>query len=376
MPLRIGIGILAYNEASSIQTTLTSLFEQSIFNKIDKVQASSGEENKSDLHPDLIIEIVVVPNGCTDDTAAVTKMTLEKLVANSACPDLSWQVHETEKAGKSNAWNLYVHQLCDPDADYIFLMDADIEFLNSHTFVEMINTLEKHPDAWVCVDKPIKDIALKKKKNLGEWLSSAISTASKNSAPEICGQLYCSRAKQLRRIWLPTDLPSAEDGFIRAMVVTNCFTSPEVFETIVVAESASHVFEAYVSLSSLLRHEKWLVISSTINAFIYSYLWSNSNKEQDAGVLIKSNNEQNPNWLNQLVQAAILKEGRWVIPDRFLFRRFYRFQNLWKNKPIKAILFLPVYCIAFLIDLLVFLQVNNELHRKISMVKIGKINYE
>jgi glycosyltransferase involved in cell wall biosynthesis len=376
MPLRISIGILAYNEALSIEKNLLSLLKQDLFNETNPIQAGSEEGNQSKLYGDKIIEIVVVPNGCTDDTAAVAKKTLERLVNKSNFSTLSWRVCEIEKAGKSNAWNLYVHQLSDPAANYLFLMDADIEFLEPHTLSNTIDTLQKNPDAWVCVDKPIKDVALKKKKNLFEQLSALISTSPNNAEPEICGQLYCSRAKKLRKIWLPTDLPSAEDGFVRAMVLTKCFTAPEDFKRIVVAQAASHVFEAYTSINGLLRHEKWLVISSTINAFIYNYLWSNSNQEQDAGFLIKRNNEENPAWLNQLVKAAMLKKGWWVIPHRFLFRRLYRLQNLWQNKPVKSLFLFPVFCIAFCIDLLVFLQVNNELHRKINMVDFGKLNYE
>lgn len=351
MELNISIGILAYNESSSIRTTLQSLFQQSLFSK---------------LNPHEIIEIVVVPNGCTDETAAVSRATLDELVKHFPQPNVRWRVCEVEQPGKANAWNLYVHEFSDSAADYLFLMDADIQFLDSCTLHHMLNTLEATPNAWVCVDEPVKDVALKEKKNLMERLSASVSASG--GATAICGQLYCGRAAVLRGIWMPPGL-QVEDGFLRAMIVTDRFTSPEVVDRVVLAKSASHVFEAYADLNRLLRHERWLVVGSTINAFVFGYLWANCNKQQDAGLLIKRRNEEDPFWLHQFVQAAVSENGWWVIPRPFLFRRF---QSLRYHSPLKAILRLPVAVISFLVDLLIFFQANRELHRGDGLGYWGK----
>lgn len=330
-----------------------NLFQQSLFSEPNACKA---------------IEVVVAPNGCTDETAEVSRATLEELVSRCPHPSVRWRVCQIEQPGKSNAWNLYVHQFSDPAADYLFLMDADIEFLEPHTLRNMIGALETAPEGWVSVDTPVKDVALKKSKRPVERLSVSVSASSSGGAPAICGQLYCGRAAVLRGIWMPTGLP-VEDGFLRAMILTDRFTSPEVFERIVLARSASHVFEAYTDLNRLLRHERWLVASSTINAFLYSDLWANCNAQMDAGKLIERRNQQDPLWLRQLIEKALSEKGWWVIPRPFLFRRFQRLRH---HPPLKAALRLPVAAIAFLADLLVFFQANLELRGGGGMGYWGK----
>lgn len=344
--MNVSIGILAYNESDSIGTTLESLFQQSLFTKPDSSSA---------------IEILVVPNGCTDETAEISRVTLDKLVNQSAHPNVSWQVCEVEQPGKSNAWNRYVHDFSNPAADYLFLMDADIQFLETHTLRNMIHALETTPEAWVSTDVPVKDVALKDKKNLIERLSVSVSpnVQSLERWAAICGQLYCARAAMLRKIWMPVGLPS-QDGFIRMMVITACFTSPKNFQRVVLAKSASHKFEAYINLQSLLAHEKGQVMGHQINNWIYSYLRDNCNPDQDAGSLIKQLNEENPLWLHQLIQKAIAEKGWWLLPRKYVFRRLKRLQGQPLQKFISKF---PVTITASMADLVVAVQVNQELHK-------------
>jgi len=353
--LNISIGIVAYNESASISRMLHSLFEQSLFNEPDS---------------DTAIEIVVVPNGCTDDTAIVAKDTLEELVKPSVHTNVHWRVCESEQPGKSNAWNIYVHELSNPTVDYLFLMDSDIQQLAPQTLRSMIDLLETTPEAWVAVDKPIKDVSLKENKTLIERLSASVSGLSGSKAVEggaawICGQLYCARAKVLRRIWLPTKLPT-QDAFLYTMIVTDCLKAPKDPNRVILAKSASHVFEAYTDINSLLRHEKWQIIGRTINELIYAELLANANSLQSAGLFIKQRNEQDPLWLGKLIQASVAEKGWWLIPRFVLIRRF---QSL-SNKPLlQAILLFPVAVIAFIADLLLSFQANLELHRQ------GQIGY-
>jgi glycosyltransferase involved in cell wall biosynthesis len=338
--MKISIGILAYNESSIIDETLKSLLKQSLFNK-----ANADYD---------VIEILVVPNGCTDETAEVATKTLKELVNKSDYPEVQWKVCEVEQAGKSNAWNLYVHQFSNQEVDYIFLMDADIEFLEVNTLSYMVESLEKNPQFWVTVDNPVKDVALKENKSLMDRLSLQGSQVYNHS---ICGQLYCSRANKLREIWLPSGLP-VEDGFIRAMVLTDHFTGSEVFERIENLSEVSHVFEAETNFGSWMRHEKRLVIGSTINSFIYGYLWDSCSPELKAGALIKMNNEKNPLWVEELIQQSIVEKQGWVIPPVFLFRRWRNFKNY---SPIKKLIRFPITIMAFLADWIIFIQANNEI---------------
>ncbi|WP_353931687.1 glycosyltransferase family A protein [Okeanomitos corallinicola TIOX110] len=342
--MKISIGILAYNEFKEIPTTLRSLFNQSIF---------------QDPNANIEIEIIVVPNGCTDDTATISQTTLQELEKSSQNPSISWRICEVEEAGKPNAWNLYVHQFSCPDANYLFLMDADIQFLESQTLYRMMQTLENTPDAWVSVDKLVKDVALKPQKNLMEKLSVAVSGVSGAKSAWICGQLYCTRTDILRKIWMPKGI-LVEDGFLWKMIVTDRLTSPEVLERVVLTESASHVFEAYTQINSLLHHELRQIVGNTINDFIYTHLQIDDHSSSDAGSLIKLKNEEDPSWLDNLITTNVQKNGWWTIPNWLLIRRL---QSL-SNRPVqKAILLFPVFFIAFLLDLLLCWQANSQFHQ-------------
>ncbi|MDZ7960112.1 MAG: glycosyltransferase [Aulosira sp. DedQUE10] len=342
--MKISIGILAYNEANCISSTLESLFAQSIFQEVDSNTA---------------IEVVVVPNGCTDETAAIASTALQNLVQSTPNPSVSWSVCEIKEAGKPNAWNHYIHKFSDPSADYLFLMDADIQFLAPSTLHSMVETLEVNPDAWVSVDTLVKDVALKEKKSLLEKLSLYVSKVSGAKSVWICGQLYCTRAAVLHRIWMPKGI-EVEDGFLWKMVVTDLLTSPEVPERVVRANSASHIFEAYTDIRRLLRHEQWLILANTINTLIYNDLQSSCNKQQDAGSIIKSRNDQDPLWVSKLIQSNVSQQNGWVIPAWLLLRRFNSLLHLSLHK---AVLFLPVAVTAFFVDLLVCFQANDRLHK-------------
>ena len=348
--MNISIGIVAYNESAQISQMLNSLFQQSLFNKPDS---------------DTEIEILVVANGCTDDTTIVAQDTLKELVKPSLHNHVEWRICEIEKPGKSNAWNLYVHQFSDPASDYFFLMDSDIQLLEPDTLCSMLQVLETTPEASIAVDKPIKDIFLKEDRNLVEQLSVFVSELSGGKAVEggaawICGQLYCARAKELRKIWLPTKLPN-QDAFLYTMIVTNCLQSTEKnVNRVILASSASHIFEAYTDISALLRHEKWQIMGRTINELIYEEILTNAEQPQNAGLLIKRKNEQDPLWIAKIIQKAITEKGWWLIPRFVLIRRFLSLLN----KPLhKAILLLPVAIIAFIADLVLSFQANIELHR-------------
>jgi len=344
--LNISIGILAYNEADSITATLQSLFQQSLL-----IQAAETTV-------EITVEIIVVPNGCTDDTAAIAKNSLISLSGLGDRPNFSWQVCELKQPGKANAWNHYVHQFSDSQADYLILMDADIQFLEPKTLDSLVYTLERTANAWVSVDRLVKDIALKPKKNLIETLSVAVSKVSGAKSAWICGQLYCGRADQLRKIWMPIGT-LVEDGFLWQMVVTDCLTSPERLDRVVRADSASHIFEAYTNIEQLFRHELRQVVGNTINAFAYSDLQAGSSP-LPAATLIRSRNEQDPRWLDGLIQARVKKKGRWVVPTWLLFRRFKSLPHLsWQ----KALLMFPIAVFAFFVDLLLCYQANIALHQ-------------
>lgn len=342
--MKISIGILACNEAEHIEATLQSVFRQEIFLGNSVVQE---------------IEIIVIPNGCQDATTQVATKALS-LLAQSVSAKVTWVVHELDKAGKSYAWNVYIHELLSADAKYCFLMDADIILLHSQTLSQLIKTLESAPEAWVSIDKPVKDIMFKQHKTVLEYLSIAVSTLQDSSeAKGLCGQLYCGYADKLRKIWMPVGLP-AEDGFLQNMVLTNCFQSTKNDNHILLAQDASHSFRAYTDPRILLRHEIRIVLGSTINSFIFEYLRQHSNAQVHAGGVIKQNNQDDPLWLHQLIRTTIQQKGWWLVPSWFLIRRF---RYLGRNNRLAMLLKLPVACAAFFADVLVCFLANQRVHK-------------
>ena len=357
--MKIIIGIFAYNEAAVIAETLSSLLGQSLF-----------REPESNLN----IEIIVVPNGCSDDTASVAEKTLNDLKINSTTNNFNYKVCELKQPGKTNAWNVFVHNLSDPKADYIFLMDADIQLIEQQTLRSMIDVLQTTPEAHVSVDRPIKDVLLKENKNIIELLSALISklsgskTIKENSAAWICGQLYCVRAEILRRIWLPVGILN-EDGFLYTAITTDLWQSPVKPERVILASQAAHTFEAYTNFYNLWRHEKGLICGNVINQLIYEDLLTATNDYGNMGQIVKNKNEQNQRWLQDLIQAKTAEKGWWLIPRLILIRRFLSL----KNKPIhKSILLFPLALTAFLIDLLIAIQANWELHEGKGLIYWGK----
>jgi glycosyltransferase involved in cell wall biosynthesis len=351
--LLISIGVLAYNEADSIAQTLRSLFQQSIFQM-----------------QQFAIEVVVIPNGCTDSTPSIAQDTLQELTQRPALPlqespsSLQYRICDLPQAGKSNAWNYYIHDFSARTAEFLVLMDADIQFLNPRTLEELINALQTNPETWISVGIPIKDVALKRHKNLIEHLSIAVSKSAQESLhldnPVICGQLYCGRATALREIWMPIGLP-VEDGFLRAIACTEGFTTTSgSFRRIQKVPSATHVFEAYTHIAALLHHEKRLIMGSVINALLFDYLWNNCSPEQPAGALIRQRNQQDPNWLHQLLQEKLAEQGWWVIPSDFSLRRL---QGLRSYSLARKILRLSLVLIASFADWIVCIQANAALKR-------------
>ncbi len=345
----ISIGILAYNEADIIQSTLDALLTQSIFQD-----------------PHITSEIVVVPNGCTDETAAIAKAYLKDADDQLDASRVRWKVCNLQQAGLANAWNTFIHELSSTAADYLFVMSADIHLIEPKTFRSMVHILEDRPEAWVSVDQRIKDVTFKENKTPADWLSVWISKISGGQAVEgepawISGQLSCTRAAILRKLWLPLTLPT-DDSFFYTMVVTNFLTESPKPERVLLAPAAAHTFEAYTNIKKLFKHEKWLIFGSAVNELLYKHLQQfQPTHRSDICLAICESNQKNPVWLNEMVQKVTLNSQGWFIP-KFVLRR--RFQSL-RSKPVaKAVVMLPLSVAAFLVDALLAFQVNAEMNKK------------
>ena len=167
------IGVLAHNEEPRIGETLRALFAQDVFDRCST-------------------EVIVVPNGCTDRTAAVATQIIGECRARWSRA-VRQEFVELAKPGKANAWNQFVHKLSSTKASILYLMDADITFLSSNTISSMFVSLQSIPEAVVCVDRPIKDIAMNPNRNLFQRLLLA-STAEINPSESPFVAIFTVRA--------------------------------------------------------------------------------------------------------------------------------------------------------------------------------------
>jgi glycosyltransferase involved in cell wall biosynthesis len=301
--LRIAIGILAHNEEHRIEAMLQSLFTQTIFDR----------ENQTRLNIECV-QLICVPNGCSDQTAVIALRLFETYPVGASAPE----VRELPVAGKAAAWNAFVHELSDPIADYIILMDSDISFHDEFVLEKLITRLEHDPTALVATDRPIKAIKSKTSLSIKDRASLAASAqvAGDNS---ISGQLYCGRAQELKKIWMPPALP-VEDGFLAAMILTDGFTTDRRIGTIVRVTDAMHFYDTHEDISGFLRHERRIIAGSVINSWLFQLLWE-AGKNGHVGQFIKDQNARNPQWFEQYVDQEASKRRLWVIPAHFMFKR-------------------------------------------------------
>ena len=343
--MRISIGILAWNEADSIGSTIKSLFSQSLL-----THPPDGVE---------VIQVVCVPNGCTDTTAEAARQAFRDAEAALGVDRVWSEVRELTQAGKSNAWNHYVHEFADPEADYIFLMDADVLFHEPHTLRKLFDALGRSPEIRVAAAKLVKDLTRKPKKSLMDRISLAASRMSHATVYGISGGLYCARGAILRRVWLPVGL-LGEDGFVKAMIITNGFTQPDDRSVLIRVDDASLIYEAEKHWADIFRHSRRLAIGSAMNTYLYDYLWKNAGA-RGAGELIRENNELDPSWAQKLIYGRVREAGWWVLPKGAATRRLAKLHSTPLRKRIG---YLPISLLALPFDLAVALSANACMRRQ------------
>ena len=339
----ISIGILAWNEEECIAGTLQSLLEQSLIRGL-----TPGGPVR--------VEVIVVPNGCTDTTAEKAALALRAGAETLPGDHFTWRVESVAEPGKVNAWNLYVHRFSRPDADLIFLMDADIRYDHVDTLASMVEALNRHPDASVAVDLPVKHVATKTRKSLLDRISLAVSGMTQAAPGQLTGQLYCARGPLLRRVHMPLGL-LVEDGFLKQMLCTDLMRGPCDNNRVVRAPEASHVFEAYTSVKDVFLNQRRQQIGHAVYTYLRDYLRDRVG-EQDAGQIIAENNARDPDWFRALIRERVARGGAWVMYPGAFAVRWRRLRNL---PPLRALLRLPVATAAFLMDVAVLVAANRRL---------------
>jgi glycosyltransferase involved in cell wall biosynthesis len=337
-PLKISIAIRAWNEEKVIRRTLESVFAQSIFERLKM----RGER----------CEVVCIPNGCTDRTAQLAEQFFEEQRrAHAFCDAFICRVAEIKEAGRNNTWNAFVHSIADRDADFLFIMDSDILFNQRETLFNMYSALLENGEAMIASDRQIKDIAFKEKKSLLDRVSLSTSDMTRTIEGQITGQLYCIRTDTARRLYLPKDLGAPDDGFIKAVVCSDFFTRELNPRRIVVAENASHIFEAYTSPREILNNQKRQMIGqATVHVLVETLRKLPLEKRTNLAATLKQMEEADPDWLKKAIHDHLRQ-------TRFFWRLFpnaltFRFARWWKIPGWKRIAKFPAALAGFAVTMI------------------------
>ncbi|MDB6065746.1 MAG: hypothetical protein JWR26_1954 [Pedosphaera sp.] len=333
-PTHVSVGIIAWNEAEGIARTLQSLFQQSLFEKLEQRGVRC--------------EIVCLANGCTDQTPAIAAKFFE---IQSRRHPLHQSFHccalDLKEQGKANAWNHFVHRASAAEAQFLILMDADILLNSADTLWNLVVALEENNEASISTDRPCKSISFKQHKSLLDRLSLMASQMTHAGEAQLCGQLYCIRSQVARQIFLPRHLGSCDDGFIKTTVCTDFFTRQSNPRRIVIAKDSSHTFDAYTSIPGILKNQKRQMIGQTIvHVLVDQYLPTLPPAERTALATTLQKEENNdPYWLKRLIANHARRTK--------LFWRIYpgiagfRFKRLARLKGPRKILLLPMAVCGF-----------------------------
>jgi glycosyltransferase involved in cell wall biosynthesis len=346
--MHVTIGILAYNESEMIGRTIGSLFEQSVF---------SG---RGTALPDVQWEIVVVPNGCKDDTHQRAEHALQAACAASPSAAVSYRVVSLERAGKSHAWNKLIHEIAAPHTDAFVMVDADIEFGHAETIASSVQRLRSDDHAWAVVDLPLKDFHRKSRNTWFEKLSMRVSKRRlADGPPGISGQFYLVAAPRLRSIWMPIDL-SVEDGFLYAMIITDGFRQAPDYSRVVRAANASHYFEGLARVRDIIKHEVRITIGTVLNAYLCwdVLLFMTPRDGPGAGELVRVLNAQDPHWYRRMMANQIAIRGPWPIRAKQVW---HRLPAWWALPPARRLVKLPGTLALSLFDACVMWLANRRL---------------
>ena len=330
--ISLGIGILAYNEAENLKLTLDSLFSQSIFSDIEIDQSNRIDQ----------IEVCVVANGCSDDTAQIASEYFESRSKSHSKsggqPELVTVVEDIATAGKSNAWNVYIHQVSMASLDYILMIDADIEFNQTETIRNSLKALLQDSAASVVVDTPLKSLHKKQHKSWIDQVSLKVSKDYLDTNLGIAGSFYCAAASCLRQVWMPIGLPG-EDGFLKSMILTDMFRQDVDPNKLIRAENASHYYVPDDRLTAIYRRELRSIMGTAINCYItWDFLkFATDPNGPGAGVLLKRLIENDSNWLNKFLGNTIQNKGFWVLPKGVLFAPLSALKNKHWIKDFKSV---------------------------------------
>lgn len=298
--LRIDVGVFAHNEEANIAELIKGLGKQDIFAK-----------------PDISIAVHILANGCSDQTVACAQEAVSNLPASV---EYAFRVHDFPAPGKSRTWNTFVHKQSNSESDLLILMDGDIRIHVPDALSRLVSAFIVRPNLHVNNSRPVKNLELiNRKLGLVERMILSGGGSLNDWRKSICGQLYAIRADVARGLWMPIGLP-VEDGFLRAMVLTDCLSRAEDLDRIDGEEDVWHEYESENTISGLVRHQQRIIMGSAINAMLFAVIRRDAPKFEDARALLKAAAEDD-SWLARTEKRELPTWPYGYVPFSFLTKR-------------------------------------------------------
>lgn len=305
-PIRIDLGIFAHDEERRIAGLLEAVAGQDIL-RADGID----------------LRVLVLANGCRDDTVAQARRAVSGLPPPVAA---RFEVLDLPQGGKSRTGHRFIHELSRSDADVLCCMDADIRLPQPDTLRRMAEALRDRPELRVFNSRPVKDTVHEPQAlGLTARLISAGGGGLDDWRTAICGQLFMIRAGAARRIGLPAGLP-VDDGFIRAMVLTDLLTLPEDLGRIDGDPQLFHVYESIRGLRELLRHQTRIVIGSAVNAALFERIRDEAGGEPAAHALLMAA-AADDGWVAATLRTRLPRRPFGYVPFQFLTKRLHRYRQ-------------------------------------------------
>ena len=290
MTLRVDIGVFAHDEASGIAATLRSLLAQDLFQSAQ-------------------VRLVVLANGCSDQTVAVARA-----VTGAEVVDLPLR-------GKSRTWTRFLQDIAHPDAQILIFADADILLPKGDALSRLVQGLSAQPGLFAVSSQPVKDLTLAPGAlTLTERLIAASAGGLDDWQTAICGQLYAMPAARARQFHLPIGLP-VEDGFLRAVLLTDHLTGPEDFNRLAGAQGVRHIYASERRVGALIRHQTRIVIGSAVNAAAFAALRRLPPEDRAEELQTAARDK---GWLPAVLASELPRWPYGFVPLHFLTKRLVR----------------------------------------------------
>ncbi|WP_439503616.1 glycosyltransferase [Methylophaga sp.] len=336
--LNIDIGVFAYNEENNIKQIIESILKQDLFS--------------SDSYS---VKLYILANGCNDNTVKIATSLINEF--------RSFEIIELPIGGKSRTWNRFVHEISRKSSDQLIFCDSDIFFTKQTILKDLCEKLNNKLSLKAVSSRPVKDLTrMNHKLSFTDRLIASSADGLNNWQTSICGQLYALKTDTARSIYLPIGLP-VEDGYVRAMIVTDDMTSSENLSKISGDEDIYHLYKSERTIKNLINHQSRIVIGSAINYIVFEELRQKKFTKKEMIEFTKSISE-NENWLEELIKLKLPSKKYGWVPWHFLTKRFNYVilspRRLLKPKKI----ILLILGVGF--DLIVFIKAQYKMARGIG----------